>query len=118
MACTGADISGRIFFAFFRLRVKKPELFSFVSKINGKICEIIDHSYCLLFGVLSVDDAGGNVFVKEFVDGGLIPFISVGIAAGGAAGWAENVAVGLADGLTFFLSIEKNKIQRIVNHHR
>lgn len=118
MACTGADISGRIFFAFFRPIVKKPELFSFVSKINVKICDIIDYSYCLLFGVLSVDEAGGNVFVKEFVDGGLSPFISVGMADGGAAGWACNGAAGLAAGLTFFLSIEKNKIQRIANHHR
>lgn len=85
MACTGADISGRIFFAFFRPRVKKPELLSFVSKINSNKCEIRDHPSCLLFGVLSVDWAGGNVFVKEFVGGGLIPFINVAIG-GGAAG--------------------------------
>ena len=108
MDCTGADISRRGgFFAFFRPRVPKNEVFPvFDSIIDGKIFQIKHQSNDLLFGVLSIVDDGGNVCVRTLGCGGFIEFIIVGIAGGDETGGAD-VGGALATVFPLFLSIEK-----------
>ena len=108
MDCTGADISGRMFFAFFRPRVPKNEVLPVVdSKVNNKIFQMRYHSNNSLFGVFSVVGGGGNVCVNELDGGGLSPFIIVDIAAGDEAGGPDTGGADLTGGCPFFLSIEK-----------